>query len=34
VGVFQPLAPAIARIHERMKTAFDPSHVFNPGRMY
>jgi glycolate oxidase FAD binding subunit len=34
VGVFQPLAPAIARIHGRLKTAFDPSHIFNPGRMY
>jgi glycolate oxidase FAD binding subunit len=34
VGVFQPLAPAVARIHERLKTAFDPSHIFNPGRMY
>jgi glycolate oxidase FAD binding subunit len=34
VGVFHPLAPAVAKIHERMKTAFDPSHVFNPGRMY
>ena len=34
VGVFQPLAPAIARIHERLKASFDPSHVFNPGRMY
>jgi glycolate oxidase FAD binding subunit len=34
VGVFQPLAPAVARIHERLKAAFDPSHVFNPGRMY
>jgi glycolate oxidase FAD binding subunit len=33
VGVFQPLAPAVARIHERLKTAFDPSHIFNPGRM-
>jgi glycolate oxidase FAD binding subunit len=33
-GVFQPLAPAVARIHERLKTAFDPSHIFNPGRMY
>jgi glycolate oxidase FAD binding subunit len=32
-GVFQPLAPAVARIHERLKTAFDPSHIFNPGRM-
>ncbi len=34
VGVFQPLAPAVARIHERLKASFDPSHVFNPGRMY
>jgi glycolate oxidase FAD binding subunit len=34
VGVFQPLAPALKTIHERLKAAFDPSHVFNPGRMY
>jgi len=34
VGVFHPLAPAVAKIHERMKAAFDPSHIFNPGRMY
>ena len=34
VGVFQPLAPAVARIHERLKTAFDPSQIFNPGRMF
>jgi glycolate oxidase FAD binding subunit len=34
VGVFQPLAPALARIHARMKHAFDPAHIFNPGRMY
>ena len=34
VGVFQPLAPAVARIHERLKASFDPAHVFNPGRMY
>ena len=34
VGVFEPLAPAVAKIHARLKTAFDPSHVFNPGRMY
>jgi glycolate oxidase FAD binding subunit len=33
-GVFQPLAPAIARIHERLKASFDPAHIFNPGRMY
>ncbi|ALK95787.1 glycolate oxidase [Massilia sp. WF1] len=34
VGVFQPLAPAIARIHERLKAGFDPANIFNPGRMY
>jgi glycolate oxidase FAD binding subunit len=34
VGVFQPLAPGVAKIHERLKAAFDPSHLFNPGRMY
>jgi glycolate oxidase FAD binding subunit len=34
VGVFQPLAPAIAKIHERLKAGFDPSNVFNRGRMY
>jgi glycolate oxidase FAD binding subunit len=33
VGVFQPLAPAIARIHERLKAGFDPAGIFNPGRM-
>ncbi|KQV35377.1 glycolate oxidase subunit GlcE [Massilia sp. Root335] len=34
VGVFQPLAPAVARIHERLKAGFDPAGLFNPGRMY
>lgn len=34
LGVFQPLAPAVARIHERLKAGFDPSNIFNPGRMY
>ena len=34
VGVFQPLAPAIGRIHQRLKASFDPSHIFNPGRVY
>ncbi|MCD2518177.1 glycolate oxidase subunit GlcE [Massilia sp. G4R7] len=33
-GVFQPLAPAVARIHERLKASFDPAHIFNPGRMF
>jgi glycolate oxidase FAD binding subunit len=34
VGVFQPLAPALDRIHQRLKASFDPSHIFNPGRVY
>lgn len=34
VGVFEPLAPAIGKIHQRLKDAFDPAGVFNPGRMY
>jgi glycolate oxidase FAD binding subunit len=34
VGVFQPLAPAIATIHRRLKAEFDPRDVFNRGRMY
>ena len=33
-GVFEPLAPAVAKIHQRLKDAFDPHGVFNPGRMY
>nr|WP_314540636.1 glycolate oxidase subunit GlcE [uncultured Massilia sp.] len=33
VGVFQPLAPAVARIHERLKAGFDPAGIFNRGRM-
>ena len=33
-GAFHPLAPAIARIHERLKAAFDPAGIFNSGRMY
>ena len=34
VGVFHPLAPAVAAIHRRMKTSFDPAGIFNPGRLY
>ncbi len=34
VGVFQPLAPAIATIHRRLKAEFDPHGVLNRGRMY
>jgi glycolate oxidase FAD binding subunit len=33
-GVFQPLAPAMAALHGRLKAAFDPRRVFNPGRLH
>ncbi len=31
--VFQPLAPAVAAIAERVRHAFDPRGILNPGRM-
>jgi glycolate oxidase FAD binding subunit len=34
VGVFHPLEPAIESIHRKLKSAFDPAGIFNPGRMY
>ncbi|HUL91027.1 MAG TPA: glycolate oxidase subunit GlcE [Burkholderiales bacterium] len=34
VGVFQPLAPALLKIHRRLKQEFDPNAIFNRGRMY
>jgi len=30
---FEPLAPALARLHERVKRAFDPQGVLNPHRL-
>ena len=33
-GAFAPLSPPLRRIHERLKQAFDPGGVFNPGRLY
>jgi glycolate oxidase FAD binding subunit len=32
-GVFQPLQPALATIHRKLKNAFDPAGILNPGRM-
>lgn len=32
--VFQPLSPALAAIHQRLKAAFDPQGIVNPGRLY
>ncbi|KAA3628602.1 MAG: glycolate oxidase subunit GlcE [Proteobacteria bacterium] len=33
-AVFHPLSPALALIHSRLKQAFDPQRLFNPGRLY
>jgi glycolate oxidase FAD binding subunit len=32
--VFQPLQPALAAVHRRLKAVFDPGGVLNPGRLY
>jgi len=31
---FQSLSPALQAVHVRLKAAFDPRGIFNPGRMY
>jgi len=33
-GPFHPLQPALLKIHRRLKAAFDPAGILNPGRMY
>ena len=33
-GVFQPLTPALLKIHQRLKQNFDPVGIFNRGRLY
>ncbi len=33
-SIFQPLAPPLAQWHNKLKTAFDPLGIFNPGKMY
>ena len=33
-GAFQPLKPAVDKIHRRLKAAFDPAGILNPRRMY
>jgi glycolate oxidase FAD binding subunit len=34
LGVFAPLPAPLLQIHRRLKQAFDPAGIFNPGRMY
>jgi len=34
IDVFQPQPPAVMALTRRVKAAFDPDGVFNPGRMY
>jgi glycolate oxidase FAD binding subunit len=31
---FHPLEPVLARLHQRLKAEFDPSNIFNPGRLH
>jgi glycolate oxidase FAD binding subunit len=33
-GIFQPLTPALLRIHKNLKQAFDPANILNPGKLY
>ncbi len=32
--LFHPLQPGLMKIHQRMKQAFDPENILNPGRLY
>lgn len=32
--IFHPLSDGLLKLHENLKQAFDPHHIFNPGRMY
>ena len=34
VDVFQPLEAGLERLSRRLKSAFDPAGILNPGRMY
>jgi FAD/FMN-containing dehydrogenase len=33
-GAFTPVSEVLMRVHRGLKQAFDPAHVFNPGRLY
>lgn len=32
--IFQPMSPALMKVHKRLKQAFDPDGILNPGRLY
>lgn len=32
--IFHPLADGLQQLHQRLKQAFDPERLFNPGRLY
>ncbi len=34
IDVFHPLDPSIATLSAKLKNAFDPTGILNPGRMY
>lgn len=34
VGAFAPLPPALLALHRKLKAAFDPRGILNPGRLY
>jgi glycolate oxidase FAD binding subunit len=34
VDAFQPLEAGLDRLSRRLKAAFDPAGILNPGRMY
>lgn len=34
IGVFQALPKPLFNVHQRLKSAFDPAGIFNPGRLY
>lgn len=33
-SAFEPLIPSLAALHQRIKSAFDPANILNPGRLY
>lgn len=32
--IFQPLSPGLLQIHKKLKLAFDPKNILNPGKQY